>query len=112
MKLYFHSSSFPSVKGAVCINVGYRGGRDLHGIPKPVVTFYQAMKIFLVIYHAAKTFCHKSLQVPDAKLELTKNKHNKNVICNMIEYKKIKILKITWQPVRKRSFGTFYLNIE
>ena len=33
-------------KGVVIINVGYRGGRDLHKIPKLAVTFYQAMKSF------------------------------------------------------------------
>lgn len=33
-------------KGVVIINVGYRGERDLHKIPKLAVTFYQAMKSF------------------------------------------------------------------
>ena len=38
---------FTSSKGVVIINVGYWGGRGLHGVPKPVVAFYRAMKSFV-----------------------------------------------------------------
>ena len=33
-------------KGVVIVNAGYLGERDLHRVPKPVVTFYWAIKTF------------------------------------------------------------------
>ena len=40
---------------------------DLHRVTKPVLTFDQVMKTFVSNLPGTKTFCHKSLQVPDAK---------------------------------------------
>ena len=53
MKLHFHGNRFSSIKGAVNIYARYQVRRDLHGVTKPVVTFYLA----------TETICHKSLQV-------------------------------------------------
>ena len=53
MKLHFHGNRFSSIKGAVNIYAMYQVRRNLHGVPKPVITFYLA----------TETICHKSLQV-------------------------------------------------
>ena len=34
-------------KGVVIVNAGYWGERDLHRVPKSVVTSYQAIKTFV-----------------------------------------------------------------
>ena len=51
----------------VIINSEYRGWRDLPGLQKAVVIFYQAMKPFVRFLPGYQTFCHKSLKVWDTK---------------------------------------------
>lgn len=58
----------------VIVNAGIWGGKDLQKVPKPVVTFYRLIGLFLLaIYRATRSFCHKSFKI----LELTKNQKQK-----------------------------------
>ena len=65
----------------VIINAGYRVRRNLHRVPKPVVTFYWVIKAFvsyLLAYQTFSTNLYKYLvrKLP-AILELTKKEPNK-----------------------------------
>ena len=57
----FHRSYFSS-NGVVVSNVAYQNGRDSQGVPKPEVTFYQAMKSFVGNLSGYQSICHEYIR--------------------------------------------------
>ena len=81
----------------VIINAGFRGRRNLHGVPKPVARFYRTMKILVVIYWATKTVCHKSLE-----------KKNNNNIKEKLKLQNLDSINTIWNSYK----GVFNCNSE
>ena len=66
------------------INVGSRDGRGLHSVPKPVVTFYQAIETFFRYLPGNKFFFLRTDKKNKKQKNKKKQKNSRNIYIYMI----------------------------